>query len=212
MSYRVLTITAQYGAGGAEIASRIAAELGWNLLDRQLIDRIAALAHVPRELAASYDQQVDPWFRRLLRSVWRGGFEAVAATSSGAPFDCDHMAELTRIAIRESATIGNCVIVGRGGQCILRGRSDAFHVFIHAPLPQRALRVLSEVESRNEAEAAALADRIDQERVAFMRRYFNQDWYDPRLYDLMLNSRLGEESASAVVLCAMKLAGKRQSA
>jgi cytidylate kinase len=207
MKYRVLTITAQYGAGGPEIAARIAADLGWKLVDKQLIDHIAELARVPRELAASYDQHVDPWFRRLLKSLWRGGFESVAAHSGDAPFDCEHMAELSRRAMEESAAIGNCVLVGRGGQCILRRREDAFHVFVYAPRQHRLRRVLPEVSS--EAEACSRMDRIDQQRLAYIQRYFESDWYDRRLYQIMLNSSLGEEAASAVVTCAMRTAGDR---
>jgi len=182
MKYRVLTITSQYGSGGPEIAARIATELGWKLVDKQLIDHIAELARVPRDLAASYDQHVDPWHRRLLKSLWRGGFE--------------------------SAAIGNCVLVGRGGQCILRGRDDAFHVFIYAPRQHRLRRVRP--ETANEPEARALMDRIDQQRLNYIRRYFDQDWYDRRLYNLMLNSSLGDETSGAVVICAMHTAGVGQ--
>src|SRR5438105_1658330 len=204
MKYRVLTITSQYGSGGPEIAARIAHDLGWKLVDKQLIDHISELARVPRELAASYDQHVDPWFRRLLKSLWRGGFESVAASAGDAPFDCEHMAELSRRALEESAAMGNCVLVGRGGQCILRRRDDAFHVFVYAPRKHRVRRVLPEV--RDEAAAHVHMDRVDQQRVAYIQRYFDADWYDRRLYHLMLNSSLGEEAASAVVTCAMRTA------
>ena len=208
MKYRVLTITSQYGSGGPEIAARIATELGWKLVDKQLIDHIAELARVPRDLAASYDQHVDPWHRRLLKSLWRGGFESAAAHGGDAPFDCEHMAELSRLAMEESAAIGNCVLVGRGGQCILRGRDDAFHVFIYAPRQHRLRRVRP--ETANEPEARALMDRIDQQRLNYIRRYFDQDWYDRRLYHLMLNSSLGDETSGAVVICAMHTAGVGQ--
>ena len=40
---------------------------------------------------------------------------------------------LTRRIIEEAAEIGDCVIVGRGSQCILQQREDTFHVFIYAP-------------------------------------------------------------------------------
>src|SRR2546430_16251758 len=92
MKYRVLTITSQYGSGGPEIAARIATELGWKLVDKQLIDHIAELARVPRDLAASYDQHVDPWHRRLLKSLWRGGFESAAAHGGDAPLYCGNKA------------------------------------------------------------------------------------------------------------------------
>ena len=53
-------------------------------------------------------------------------------------------------------------------------------------------------------------DRLDQQRVNYMRRYFDQDWYDRRLYHLLLNSSLGDETAGAVIICAMHTAGVGQ--
>ena len=110
--------------------------------------------------------------------------------------------------MEESAAMGNCVLVGRGGQCILRGRDDAFHVFVYSPRQYRLRRVRP--EASNEPEARALMDRIDQQRLNYIRRYFDQDWYDRRLYHLMLNSSLGDETSGAVVICAMHTAGVEQ--
>jgi len=115
--------------------------------------------------------------------------------------------ELVIRAMEESAAIGKCVLVGRGGQCILRQREDVFHVFVYAPRQHRLRRVLPEVS--NEAEARSRMDQIDQQRLAYIQRYFESDWDDRRLYQLMLNSRLGEEAASAVVTSAMHTAGDR---
>ena len=43
--------------------------------------------------------------------------------------------------INSIAEKGNCVIVGRGADYILRERDDAFHVFIHASMEHRVKRV-----------------------------------------------------------------------
>src|SRR5713226_3909236 len=43
----VITISREYGAGGGEVARHLAAALGWELLDRELLHQAAAVEHVP---------------------------------------------------------------------------------------------------------------------------------------------------------------------
>ena len=119
-------------------------------------------------------------------------------------FDAGTMAALSQRVIEEAADIGNCVIVGRASQCILQQRSDAFHVFIYAPRAERLRRVRSRHATRAEAELALEAR--DQERAALIRRYFNQDWANRHLYDLMISSKLGEEVVLSTILNAIEIA------
>src|SRR3954465_5040425 len=138
---RIITVSALHGAGGEEVAARLAALLGWNLLDRALVEQIAQKNELAPELLERLDQHVDPWFSRLLKSLGRSGYGSAPAASGEGVLDCEAMFDLTRRAVAEAADIGNCVIVGRGGQCILRDREDAFHVFLYAPFELRVRRL-----------------------------------------------------------------------
>ena len=200
---RIITVSSLYGGGGPEVAERVANSLGWNLLDHVLLKKIAERAKVPEEVAAKYDQHVDPWFNRLMRNLWQGGFDRGAAGSGEGIVDCEGMLEFTRKAMHEAADIGRCVIMGRGGQCILRDRKDAFHVFLYAPVEYRA-RYLQKTEGGDLAHAKALAERVDRERVGYIRRYFGENWFEPALYNLMLESSIGIEAASNVVVSAVR--------
>jgi cytidylate kinase len=200
--FRVITVAREYGSGGGHIAQVLADRLDWKLLDRCLVEKIAQLAQVEPRLAEQYDERPDPWVNRIVRALWQGGL--IRGTMAGPIpelFDADTMASLSQRAIEEAADIGNCVIVGRGSQCILQGRSDTFHVFIYAPRAERLRRVRSRHASRAEAEAALEAR--DQERAGLIRRYFNQDWANRHLYDLMISSKLGEEVVLSTILSAM---------
>jgi cytidylate kinase len=200
---RIITISSLYGGGGPEVAERVATTLGWNLLDHDLLKKIAERANVTESVAAKYDQHVDPWFNRLVKNLWQGGFERGAGASGEGIVDCEGMLELTRKAMHEAADIGHCVIMGRGGQCILRDRKDAFHVFLYAPVEYRA-RQLHKKESGDLAHAKALAERVDRERVGYIRRYFGENWFEPALYNLMLESTIGIDAASSVVVSAVR--------
>jgi cytidylate kinase len=199
---RIITVSSLYGGGGPEVAARVASALRWNLLDHELLKKIAERANVAEEVAAKYDQHVDPWFNRLVKALWRGGFERGAAASGEGLMDCEGMLEFTRHAMHEAADLGNCVIMGRGGQCILRDRRDAFHVFLYAPVEYRA-RQLKKDEEGSQQHLQALAERVDKERVGYIRRYFGENWFEPALYNLMLDSSIGEDAAASVVLSAV---------
>ena len=67
---RVVTVASEYGGGGSIIAQKVAERLGWNLLDRALLDAVARAAQVDDETAARYDEHVDSWWHRFNR----GGF------------------------------------------------------------------------------------------------------------------------------------------
>jgi cytidylate kinase len=199
--FRVVTVAREYGSGGAAIATRLAERLGYQLLDRALVERIARLARVDPDLVGKLDEHVDPWARRIGRALWYGGFEAVAVVDENDVVDSDRVAALSARIVEEAATVGGCVIVGRGGQCLLRGRPDAFHVFVYAPRETRLLRLRARLGPGADLERAL--EDVDRERAAYTRRYFDADRLDPHLYHLMVNAVVGEEAAVSTVLTAL---------
>jgi len=200
--FRIVTVAREYGSGGGRIAQLLAERLDWKLLDRCLVEKIAHIARVEPKLAEQYDERPDPWVNRIVRALWQGGLtRGTMAGPLPELFDADRMASLSQRVIEEAADIGNCVIVGRASQCILQERDDAFHVFIYAPRAERLRRVRSRHASRAEAELSL--DARDQERAALIRRYFNQDWANRHLYDLMISSKLGEGIVLSTVMSAM---------
>jgi cytidylate kinase len=199
--FRVVTVAREYGSGGGAIAARLAERLGWELLDRTLLERIAEMARVGHDVARMLDEHVDPWTRRLARALWLGGFETVSVVDRDV-VDSDRVAALTGRIVQEAAAVGGCVIVGRGSQCLLRSRPDAFHVFVYAPREQRARRLRARLGPGADVELAL--DEVDRERAAYTRRYFGEDRLDRHLYHLMVDAGLGEEAAVATILTALQ--------
>jgi cytidylate kinase len=199
--FRVVTVAREYGSGGAAVAARLASRLGFQLLDRALIQRIAERAQVDSSVAARLDEHLDPWVQRIGRALWRGGFEAVAPVDENEVLDAERLAVLSGRVIHEAAAVGGCVIVGRGSQCVLRGRDDVFHVFVYGPREERLARLRARLAAGTDLEAAL--EDTDRERTAYVRRNYGENWLDPRLYHLMVNSALGEDAVVATVLAAL---------
>ena len=118
-------------------------------------------------------------------------------------FDAEVAADLTRRIIEEAAEIGDCVIVGRGSQCILQQREDAFHVFIYAPRGERLARLLRRDARLSKAEAEKKLDAEDATRAAYVRDHYGEDWQNRHLYHLMISSSLGEKEAVSIILSAL---------
>ena len=138
----VVTIAREYGSGGAELGRLVALKLGWELLDRQLVDRVANIAGLDPEAAARLDEQASRW--------WRWVVAAGASIASPYPFalsmwsgetDEDSVHVSTTQLIQAAADSGGCVIVGRGAQCFLQGQPDVFNVLAYAPLEERIRRL-----------------------------------------------------------------------
>ncbi|MGB7760939.1 MAG: cytidylate kinase-like family protein [Bryobacteraceae bacterium] len=205
--FRVLTVAREYGSGGGLIARRVAEKLGWNLLDKALVEAIARSAQVDPDLARQYDERADSWLHRVARrGLWHGAFEGVAAVSETEVFDAETVAALGKSLIAEAHSRGNCVIVGRGAQCVLQDRADVLHVFVHAPRAERIARLRRRVPSASNIEQ--LMRSTDQRRADFIRLYFGCDWKNIHLYHMLISSELGEETVADMIIEAIQRGGE----
>ena len=189
---RTITVEREYGAGGGEIARKLAQRLGWKLWDDQLACEIARLAKVDQAAVQRLDERCDPLFYRLMKVFMRGSLEQSIAIGGMEHFDADSMVQFMRGVIAGAASEGNSVIVGRGAPFLLRDRADAFHVFIYAPLEEKLRRL--QAAGKPEAEALEEISNVDRERVVFVRKYFNMEWPTRELYHLMINSKVGDQT------------------
>ena len=202
MKYRALTVSREFGSGGGRIAKTIAGWLGWRLLDNELIASIAEAARVDSKVVRHYDEHVDSWLQRLNEEAVRG-----VAMAAGRPFneedifDAQAMVDLTRRIIEEAYAAGNCVIVGRGAQCILEHKADVFHVFVSASLRDRMHRLKRRLEPG--ADIALRIRSVDSERAKYLHQTFGRNWCDHRLYEMMIRSEEDEGATARAIYYAM---------
>jgi cytidylate kinase len=209
MKYRVLTVSREYGSGGAPIAKTIAEELGWRLVDKDLITEISTREKVPPTEVAAFDEKVDPWFHRITRLVWGLGADGISAVAPVEMFDAEKAASLSKRVIEEAYKMGNCVIVGRGAQCILRDRPDVYHSFVYGRRADKAKRLQARVNPGTDIEA--LMRSMDAQRVEYVRLHFKQNWLNPYLYDIMIDSKGQTEKVAKLIIEAMRMASDSQS-
>jgi cytidylate kinase len=202
VKYRVLTVNREFGSGGGRIAQTIAEWLGWKLLDRDIIDAIAYAAHVETSVVRHYDEHVDSWLRRINQQAMRSAALAAGLElAEGSIFDAEQMVKLTQKIVEQAYSEGNCVIVGRGSQCILQHKPDVYHAFVYAPLKERILRLRKRLEKCANVEQRIRT--VDEERAKYLQQYFGKSWCNIHLYDLMISSHEDEDETARAVLYAM---------
>src|SRR6266581_4486181 len=198
--FRLITIEREYGCGGGKIAAQLAGHLGWKLWDHLLTEEIARIANVHPAAVRRCDERMDSRFYRMAKVFWRGSYERTSPLGDQA-FDTDRMVSMMQDITDRIAGEGNAVVVGRGAPYFLRERPDAFHVFLYAPREEK-LRRLREI-GRSQREAEELVDTIDQDRITFVKHYFNADWPTRCLYHVMINTAIGDENVISTVLNTM---------
>jgi cytidylate kinase len=180
-----ITISREPGSGGSEVARRLAAEIGMDLIGAQIIHKVAERAGISDKVIASLDEKEvtrrDLWIDSMFRTrhIWPD----------------EYLHHLTRV-VGTIGKQGNTVIVGRGAQFILPPQ-ETFRVRLIAPREIRIRNVMRD-SSTDFEESERYVYKTEADRNAFHRKYFNVDWSNAEHYDLVVNTgHMGIEGAVA---------------
>ncbi len=195
---RIVSIEREYGCGGSNIARRVADRLGWKLWDQEITDEIARRLKCKSELVREREERCDSMFYRLIKTFMRGSFEPRVDSADMELLDAEHLSVLFEKVVKEIGERVNSVIVGRGAAWFLRERDDAFHAFLYAPYDEKLRRCLAGGQKQREAEE--LLESVDRERAAFVRKYYGKVWPDRSLYNIMMNTSIGDEAVVDTLL------------
>jgi cytidylate kinase len=111
----------------------------------------------------------------------------------------DAIADATRRVIEDAAKSLPLIVVGHGAQCIFEDRTDTLSVRLVAPLQLRVSRIAARQRISHPV-AAELVRRADEDRRAYIQRYFHRDWRNELLYDLQFNTgTIGISEAAEMV-------------
>ena len=122
----VITIGRQFGCGAHEIGTKLAEKLGVPYYDKEIIKRASKESGFDENLFHFYDEKPT---RSFLFNVSTDGL--VPMGNSGLSLE-DQIIQYQFDTIKKVASEGNCIIVGRCAEYILRERKDVVSVFLHA--------------------------------------------------------------------------------
>jgi cytidylate kinase len=180
-----ITFSEMIGTNGDKIAKQTAATVGYTYFGEE------ELVRVSHDMGFLYDvkkldEKGPSFFERLFSEKPRIYLDRLQSV------------------IYEAAKKGDTVFFGRGSQLMLKSFECALHVLVTGSPEKRIARVMEE-NHVDRAVAEKIIERSDHDRSGFIRFAYSEDWLDPRLYDLILNTdKMSVNSAAMMVVDAAK--------
>lgn len=180
----IITISRQIGSLGDEIAKAVADKLGCVYVEKSKISKLLSDQGFSAHEVEKYDEKKP--------SIWQS-----------LSIQKKRFAHLIRAAVYELAADENVMIVGRGGQAILKDFPGTLHVRVIAPHATRLSRLIEQKEC-DEKDANQIIRQSDRDSSGFISAYFDADWDDQDFYDLVINTRtMTVDTALAMITCAL---------
>lgn len=194
MSVKVITIGREFGSGGRSVGKAVAAALGWDYYDQELVRHVAEKTG----FAERYIEETGEYSPSKSRLAYAFNSVGTPDVMNGLSAS-DYLWTVQRKVILDLAEKGNCVIVGRCADYILEEREDALHVFVHADKAYRAKRIVLLYGETDKPPVKRLAEK-DKKRALNYRHYTGREWGDVHNYDLALDSgRLTPEGCVEII-------------
>jgi cytidylate kinase len=174
----IITISRLTGSGGREIASAAADALGFQLIDRNVMEALVG-EQFPVRLEEMARVKQD-------RRVYQ---------------------EMVRSAVAEVARQRNMVILGSGGQFLFSRIAASLHIQIVAPLAYRVARVMR-VANTDRSGAENIIRERDEAKRLLVHDLYGADWRDPDRYDLVINlDHFSNDVAVELIITAARAKG-----
>ncbi|MCF0228963.1 MAG: cytidylate kinase family protein [Parasporobacterium sp.] len=193
----VITIEREFGTGGHEIGEAIAKKLGIAFYDQSIIAKTADAAGMGVEEIQKQEEKLP---LGLIYSLYN---QSYAASHNISKQDAIFAAQSK--VLRELASKESCVIVGRLGAYVLKGRPNTFNVFISADSNFRAEQI-SQKFHVSRRKAKELVRREDTARASYCHHFTNAPWGLATHYNLALDSSIyGLDSSVDLIMNALEI-------
>src|SRR5256885_3475448 len=182
----IITIPHEMGAGGPEIGMSLAKRLGYRYVDQELIQDAVRRYGLAEEKLSHLDESKPTLFERFDRET-------------------RYYITILQTTLLDFAELDNAVLMGRGGQWLLRGIPHVLRVRVIAPFEARVKRWIKRTaamtgETPTQRAAADFVRRDDAEKSGRMRYLYEVDLADPMLYDLTISTeRVGYDAAVEMI-------------
>jgi cytidylate kinase len=170
-----IALSREIGTQASQVAQELGRLLGWQVYDRQLLEKIAQDMGLRTDLLESVDERRQSWRTEIVR-----GLMAVPYVTEGG--FAHHLIE-TVLAL---GSHGECVFVGRGSAFILP-LATTLRVRLIGSVQER-VAAWGQMLGISEQKAAEQVRNLDRIQTEFLKYYFHKDPADPYNYDLILNA------------------------
>ena len=200
----VIAIGRQYGAGGRVIGKQLAEKLGYAFYDEEILQMAAGTTgYTPQFVSRQEESMGNSLLYDLVNQMY------AYAPEQESPKDAVFEAE--KKTILELAQKGNCVLVGRCADWLLRKDPHCLRVWLHADEESRLRRIM-DIEGVNECTARLHMTQGDRRRATNYQYYTRQVWGLAKNFHIAVDTTLGDDYALETILQALKALKGRQEA
>ena len=200
---QIITIGREFGSGGHEVGRRLAAELGYKLYDKELLKMMAQESNISEKVLEDYDEKNTG---SLLYSIMMDVYPSMNYVGNTLQ---RQIYQAQYDTIRRIGEKGDCVIVGRGADYILRDLPHLTSVFIRASEEFRIGRV-AEYEHVSPQKAKELITKADKKRSSYYNFQTEKKWGHVSSYNLALDaSDIGIDGCVNVIRCYLEMKDKK---
>lgn len=165
----ILTVSRRIGSGGREIGQAVADLLHYEYVDRKrILEDIGKAGQAWEDFAKQYDEKQPSVYER-----YKWSFRGFVALNQD---------QILQYALRD-----NVVIMGRGGNFLLKGIPFAFRIHIQSSLNERIERLVKR-EGINADNARWLIEKVDKEMGGAVYLIYGGAWDDPKHYDRVFDT------------------------
>lgn len=183
----VITIGRQFGSAGREIGEKVAAHFGIRCFDKELLTRAAKESGFCEEMIENHDERpTNSFLYNLVMDTYSFGYNA----SSFVDMPISHKVFLAQFdTIKQIASEGPCVIVGRCADYALADNENCLHLFIHGNMDAKIKRIMEKYDV-TDTKAKDMIIKKDKQRQSYYNYYSSKKWGRADSYDLSINSSI----------------------
>lgn len=199
----VVTISGESGTSGEEVVAQLARETGYDHIGEELQKEIASQLHLTESEVEMFRKASQSRLIRMMDRYTCSLVQKVVDREHGC-LDDREFYDTTTALVEKLHEAGNVVIHDWGAQCILKGRPDTVHVFLQLDREAKIEVAMQQLQCDFQAARAAV-DEEERNTEQYIRQFFNTDWKDPRLYDLIIDrSRFTVEKTVQTIADSLK--------
>ena len=203
----VITISREVGSGGRTIGRKLAEKLGVRFSDKDLIAALQKKLNLTADSIEELKGKKKRWlddFIQMVAPVPMSGMlvdgDSDYISEYNLSLSVNDVFEAEREILNGIADEGSCVIAGRSGFFVLKGRPNTVDILITASREKRIARIMDK-QNLSRQKAEEVIDSVDKARDNYVQRYTGQSRYDARNYHIVLNmDYITEDQAVEMIL------------
>lgn len=185
----VITISRGSFSGGKMLAECLARQLGYRLVDRDVIVERAAAFGVSQDNLRDALEKPPGLLDRFIKHKRYLYLVLIQA------------------ALAEEVRSGKAIYHGLAGHLLLQGGPHLLRIRVIAPMEFR-IRMVQQRLKFSRTEAVAYIEKMDEDRRKWTHFLYGVDWGDPALYDLVVNLEYLNIDQICNSVCSIVLGGK----